>query len=156
MCGSSLGFLVWRKTCSWGTVFSRWNSDRKNNLRWESRNRIECFSQVFFAVNIAVFSLGQAAPQLQLLAQARGAAFELWKIIDTVRERVTLNETVVELLFAAVSDFRWKFHWYSEERVHRSYSIHQRSIRLSNSTQCTYSQRSLLHGRVWSNHSTGW
>lgn len=41
-------------------------------------------SQVFFSIIIAVFSLGQAAPQFQTLAQAQGAAFALWKIIDTV------------------------------------------------------------------------
>ncbi|CAF0836926.1 unnamed protein product [Adineta ricciae] len=38
---------------------------------------------VFFSIITAVFSLGQAAPHLQSLAQARGAAFALWSIIDT-------------------------------------------------------------------------
>ncbi|CAF0852957.1 unnamed protein product [Adineta ricciae] len=38
---------------------------------------------VFFSIITAVFSLGQAAPHLQSLAQARGAAFALWNIIDT-------------------------------------------------------------------------
>ena len=42
------------------------------------------FEQVFFSIITAVFSLGQAAPHLQSLAQARGAAFALWNIIDTV------------------------------------------------------------------------
>ncbi|CAF3161370.1 unnamed protein product [Rotaria sp. Silwood2] len=38
---------------------------------------------VFFSIITAVFSLGQAAPHLQSVAQARGAAFTLWQIIDT-------------------------------------------------------------------------
>ncbi|CAF1309030.1 unnamed protein product, partial [Rotaria sordida] len=38
---------------------------------------------VFFSITTAVFNLGQAAPHLQLVAQARGAAYTLWKIIDT-------------------------------------------------------------------------
>ena len=33
-----------------------------------------------------MFGLGQAAPHLQAMAQARGAAYTLWHIIDTVRE----------------------------------------------------------------------
>jgi hypothetical protein len=47
--------------------------------------------QVFFSIITAVFSLGQAAPHLQSLAQARGAAFTLWEIIDTVRKIKTMN-----------------------------------------------------------------
>jgi hypothetical protein len=42
--------------------------------------------QVFFSIITAVFSLGQAAPHLQSLAQARGAAYALWEIIDTVNK----------------------------------------------------------------------
>ncbi|CAF3696052.1 unnamed protein product [Adineta steineri] len=38
---------------------------------------------VFFSIITAVFSLGQAAPHVQSLAQARGAAYGLWQIIDT-------------------------------------------------------------------------
>lgn len=33
---------------------------------------------------MAVFSLGQAAPHLQSVAEARGAAYTLWNIIDSV------------------------------------------------------------------------
>ncbi|CAF1942165.1 unnamed protein product [Rotaria magnacalcarata] len=45
---------------------------------------------VFFSVITAVFSLGQAAPHLQSVAQARGAAYTLWKIIDTP-SKITIN-----------------------------------------------------------------
>ncbi|CAF3699259.1 unnamed protein product [Rotaria socialis] len=45
---------------------------------------------VFFSIITAVFSLGQAAPHLQSVAQARGAAYTLWKIIDT-RSKITIN-----------------------------------------------------------------
>ncbi|CAM2704626.1 unnamed protein product [Rotaria socialis] len=38
---------------------------------------------VFFSMITAMFGLGQAAPHLQSVAQARGAAYILWKIIDT-------------------------------------------------------------------------
>jgi hypothetical protein len=41
--------------------------------------------QIFFAIITAGSSLGQLTPHLQALAQARGAAYELWSIIDTVR-----------------------------------------------------------------------
>jgi hypothetical protein len=44
---------------------------------------------VFFSIITAVFSLGQAAPHLQALAQARGAAYTLWQIIDTVFKKNT-------------------------------------------------------------------
>ncbi|CAF1041540.1 unnamed protein product [Rotaria sp. Silwood1] len=45
---------------------------------------------VFFSIITAVFSLGQAAPHLQSVAQARGAAFTLWNIIDTP-STITIN-----------------------------------------------------------------
>jgi hypothetical protein len=38
-----------------------------------------------------VFSLGQAAPHLQSVAQAKGAAYGLWKIIDTVKRKHNPN-----------------------------------------------------------------
>jgi hypothetical protein len=47
--------------------------------------------QVFFAIITAVFSLGQAAPHLQALAQARGAAYTLWSVIDTVNKNKTMS-----------------------------------------------------------------
>ncbi|XP_069504348.1 ATP-dependent translocase ABCB1-like [Ambystoma mexicanum] len=40
---------------------------------------------VFFAVMIGAFSLGQAAPNLESIANARGAAYEVYKIIEKVR-----------------------------------------------------------------------
>ncbi|CAF3247909.1 unnamed protein product, partial [Rotaria sp. Silwood2] len=39
--------------------------------------------QVFFTIVTAIFSLGQAAPHLQALAQTCGAAYTLWNLIDT-------------------------------------------------------------------------
>ncbi|CAF1371385.1 unnamed protein product, partial [Rotaria sordida] len=44
---------------------------------------IDAILIVFFSIITAVFRLGQAAPHLQALAQARGAAYTLWNIIDT-------------------------------------------------------------------------
>ncbi|CAF0784747.1 unnamed protein product [Rotaria sordida] len=38
---------------------------------------------VFFSLVTAMFGLGQAAPHLQSVAQARGAAYTLWNVIDT-------------------------------------------------------------------------
>lgn len=41
--------------------------------------------QVFFSVLIGAFSLGQAAPNLESVANARGAAYEVYQIINKVR-----------------------------------------------------------------------
>uniref|UniRef100_A0ACB8FV11 Multidrug resistance protein 1 n=1 Tax=Sphaerodactylus townsendi TaxID=933632 RepID=A0ACB8FV11_9SAUR len=43
------------------------------------------FLEVFFSVLIGVFSIGQAAPHLESLANARGAAYEVYKIINKFR-----------------------------------------------------------------------
>lgn len=40
--------------------------------------------QVFFSVLVGAFSLGQAAPNLESVANARGAAYEVYKIINKV------------------------------------------------------------------------
>ena len=42
--------------------------------------------QVFFGVMIGAFSLGHAAPNLQNIATARGAAYVVWGVIDRVSE----------------------------------------------------------------------
>ena len=55
---------------------------------------VEIFYQIFFSIITAVFSLGQAAPHLQAMAQARGAAYTLWLIIDTVRETMRLSSAI--------------------------------------------------------------
>ena len=57
------------------------NESNKNKMKINCKYFI-CW--VFFSVITAVFSLGQAAPHIQALSQARGAAFSLWEIIDTV------------------------------------------------------------------------
>jgi hypothetical protein len=41
-------------------------------------------SQVFFAVLIGAFGIGQASPNIEAFANARGAAYEIFKIIDNV------------------------------------------------------------------------
>lgn len=58
--------------------------------------------QVFFAVVIGAFALGNAAPNLQNFSVAKGAAYALWEIMDTVsanvqkkkitRLKITLNQ----------------------------------------------------------------
>jgi hypothetical protein len=55
---------------------------------------VKIFSQVFFSIISAVFSLGQAVPHLQAMAQARGAAYSLWLIIDTVRKTTRLISAI--------------------------------------------------------------
>lgn len=40
--------------------------------------------QVFFSVLIGAFSIGQASPSIEAFANARGAAYEIFKIIDNV------------------------------------------------------------------------
>jgi hypothetical protein len=42
------------------------------------------FPQVFFSVLIGAFSAGQASPNIEAFANARGAAYEIFKIIDNV------------------------------------------------------------------------
>lgn len=40
--------------------------------------------QVFFCVLVGAFSLGQASPNLESMANARGAAYEIYAIINKV------------------------------------------------------------------------
>lgn len=42
------------------------------------------FPQVFFSVLIGAFSLGHAAPSMQSLATARGAAYTVFALIEQV------------------------------------------------------------------------
>jgi len=41
--------------------------------------------QVFFCVVFGAMALGNAAPSLQNIGTARGAAFTIWNIIDMVK-----------------------------------------------------------------------
>lgn len=40
--------------------------------------------QVFFSVLIGAFTIGQASPSMEAFANARGAAYEIFRIIDSV------------------------------------------------------------------------
>jgi hypothetical protein len=42
------------------------------------------FAQVFFSILIGAFSIGQAAPCIDAFANARGAAYAIFAIIDSV------------------------------------------------------------------------
>ena len=42
------------------------------------------FLQVFFNILIGAFAIGGAAPNMQSLGTARGAAHIIWEILDTV------------------------------------------------------------------------
>lgn len=42
------------------------------------------FAQVFFSIMIGAFSIGQAAPCIDAFANARGAAYAIFAIIDNV------------------------------------------------------------------------
>lgn len=46
---------------------------------------------VFFSIIIAIFSLGNAGPFIGTLATGRGAAFEVFQIIDRVKLLKTFN-----------------------------------------------------------------
>ncbi len=50
-------------------------------------NYLLCYfgPQVFYTVMIGSFSLGQGAPNLESIAKARGAAYEVYKTIDMVQ-----------------------------------------------------------------------
>ena len=47
------------------------------------------FFQVFFCVLIGAFAIGNAGPNVQNVATARGAAFTIWNLIDRVRHYKT-------------------------------------------------------------------
>ncbi|KAM9387494.1 ATP-binding cassette sub-family B member 5 [Phaethornis superciliosus] len=51
----------------------------------EEKYDIGCVLIVFFSVLIGTFSLGQAAPNLESVANARGAAYEVYQIINKKR-----------------------------------------------------------------------
>ena len=63
---------------------------------------IRDFLQVFFTIITAVFSLGQAAPHFQAMSEARGAAYTLWEIIDTV-SKTTLNVSNMHIIVFTIS-----------------------------------------------------
>lgn len=52
---------------------------------------------VFFSLILAVFSLGQAAPFMEKLAEAKSAAYEIFKIIDRVPEMDIESESGIIL-----------------------------------------------------------
>lgn len=66
----------------------------------------QCFfftPQVFFSVLIGAFSIGQASPNIEAFANARGAAYEVFKIIDNVSLTCQLSLLIKELLVEIVS-----------------------------------------------------
>ncbi|CAF0877399.1 unnamed protein product, partial [Didymodactylos carnosus] len=76
--GVTLGFVWFVIFCAYALGF--WYGAKL--VRDEGFN-IGSVLIVFFAILIAVFSLGQGAPHLQSLAQARGAAYYVWDLIDS-------------------------------------------------------------------------
>lgn len=52
--------------------------------------------QVFFSVLIGAFSIGQASPNIEAFANARGAAYEVFKIIDNVSVTTQLSLLIKE------------------------------------------------------------
>lgn len=57
------------------------------------------WSQVFFSVMIGSFSLGQGAPNLESIAKARGAAYEVYKTIDMVQTFSLCSIFTIKLFF---------------------------------------------------------
>lgn len=63
--------------------------------------------QVFFSVLIGAFSIGQASPNIEAFANARGAAYEVFKIIDNVSQgrllicasKIFFNQESISLSF---------------------------------------------------------
>lgn len=55
--------------------------------------------QVFFSVMIGSFSLGQGAPNLESIAKARGAAYEVYKTIDMVQTFSLCSFFIIKLFF---------------------------------------------------------
>jgi len=45
---------------------------------------VSCCCQVFFCIVIGAFSIGAAAPNLESIGVARGAAYMIWNLIDRV------------------------------------------------------------------------
>ena len=57
-----------------------------------------CYLQVFFSVLIGAFSLGHAAPSLQSLSTARGAAFAVYALIEQVCFMLQIKGNVTQIL----------------------------------------------------------
>ncbi|CAF1240166.1 unnamed protein product [Rotaria sordida] len=89
--GAFLGFLFLIIFCAYALGF--WYGA---NLVREKGYSIGTVLTVFFSIITAVFSLGQAVPHLQALAQARGAAYTLWLIIDTPSKIVSDSESGIK------------------------------------------------------------
>lgn len=62
------------------------------------------YHQVFFCVMIGSFSLGQGAPNLESIAKARGAAYEVYKTIDMVQ---TFSLGSLQFILCNVSTLRF-------------------------------------------------
>lgn len=98
---------TWRPTChtrspsgmgvhsSWVTstpleVYWLWVSScvflhlRKNDKGWWKSDALTSRFQVFFVMFFGTYALGQASPNLQMFATARGAAYKVYSIIDQV------------------------------------------------------------------------
>ncbi|CAF1022109.1 unnamed protein product, partial [Didymodactylos carnosus] len=86
--GLTMGFLWFVIFCAYALGF--WYGAK---LIREDGFKIGAVLIVFFSILIAVFSLGQGAPHLQSLAQARGAAEYVWKIIDTPSKIISNSDS---------------------------------------------------------------
>lgn len=59
-----------------------WDNNGQQNGAYTCSSR--SFAQVFFSVLVGAFSVGQAAPCIDAFANARGAAYVIFHIIDSV------------------------------------------------------------------------
>lgn len=65
------------------------------------------FAQVFFSILIGAFSVGQAAPCIDAFANARGAAYVIFDIIDNVSLFVSWKLRVIAVL---VTEYGCRLH----------------------------------------------
>ena len=95
------------------------------------------YSQVFFAILIGVFSLGQAGPHFQAITEARAAAYIVWQVIDSVSVQLLFDfqRFFVIASLIAIENCKWIKRWHQERSSHWWHSIFWCSISLSITTR---------------------
>jgi len=57
------------------------------------------FLQVFFSILIGAMQLGQAGPNMEAIATAKGAAYQVFLIIDRVKRNVIFYVLCTDVVF---------------------------------------------------------
>lgn len=121
--------------------------------------------QVFFAILIGAFSLGQAAPNLELLQVASGAGGAIFETIDRVSDTTKHFLTQFDVILTLVQHFwfagstYWCIQWwrgdYSPRNIHQYSGISKCRFLLPDKTRRTSSKPVLTKGREWSDSGSG-